>query len=1296
MAQPQLVVKIIANTAELLANLAAGQGAIEAYGPTIAKMKDTWALHSATIIQQAALITAAVEQVGASTLTASDAAKNVKVLDAAMAQMAQTGQAIPPLMQSTADALRQVADGATNAGKTWTDFVHSFNIEDAISNPMGTATEAVKAFATSFGIVGTLAVGIGTVFAAVGAAAYELTMKAADAGESFLNLSYKTGMSVVAASQWSGAMQIAGGNADQLSNAVFMLEKRFDDTGPAGDKARNAVTSLGISVEDFAALSPDQKVLALSAGFQALSPEISKAGIVFDLFGRQGREILPELMKPLGDLVDQSRALGTTWTEDDAKAAEALEMSLRALQLQFDTFLIAIGRDLIPALTGMLTILTDVKQAWNDLPAPIQNLIGGPLAGAANAAHDIGVGFSYAQAAMSVFRGTAGDLPPGLLAIGDGADAAAVKMKALNDQVKDAAYLAANLAGPMLAASVKGVGDAVSMSAAEEAAAIKSLTDVYVPLHAAAEQAAKDTAAYGKAWQTTEDDIQKVWGEAFVAEQQIDKNSLESKLNVLDQERQNAENAAAIKISEGTRSEDQLGALTFALEAKYAALSYTATMDAVRKIEDDKSAYSIAALEKVGVRAEDISKQQLAAMQRSANDTAKSIDQTTVLWDEYYALQEQLSGTEADHKIADIQKWADKSVLALKEDDANWMDHYNAIAAVAQAKIAVVVASYDPLAIAFKGLNADMRVAWAGTWDSALNGTMSFSTAFTTTIQQAIGDPFKKLLAGMLADWEQQLLGPMLASVKSTMSGVMGSMSGMLGGSTTTGGGGSGGTYNPDTGTFNDASGNVVNQGDSKDMGAFSWGTGSSALAGAGAMAGAGLLASSTSNPQTRGGQLLNGAATGAEYGAIAGPVGMAAGAVIGLVVALMQVDPAIKAAEADFAGFQKTTDTAFASTLTATQKLKDGSDTLALTIDEIGNAYAADGKTGVQAQADIKAALDATHVSAQAEDAALAKINATLVESAARTATISTEVTAVTTAAGQLGVKFPDALKASIVELEKMPGLTDAEKTALDKLTTNAAPNYASLTQMASTYGITLAGLGPTFEQANIDSTAKQIFNDFTSLKDAGADVGGVMLGMSTKISGLVDDSINFGVAIPENMRPLLQNLIDAGKLLDANGKAITDMTGITFEATPLDQGLTALEASLNALTTTLGGSVPDAFAAMATKASAAIATIPTTIDVSVNGSWNIPAPPVDLAPPQAAGGDYLVTRPTLFLAGEVPGSSERVSFSGATKASMNSGSGGMSTAAMESQLASIQQLLANQPRAMKLALKEALVMAA
>jgi hypothetical protein len=139
------------------------------------------------------------------------------------------------------------------------------------------------------------------------------------------------------------------------------------------------------------------------------------------------------------------------------------------------------------------------------------------------------------------------------------------------------------------------------------------------------------------------------------------------------------------------------------------------------------------------------------------------------------------------------------------------------------------------------------------------------------------------------------------------------------------------------------------------------------------------------------------------------------------------------------------------------------------------------------------------------------------------------------------------------------------------------ARPDFEQLASMAEQYGITLEGLGPQFEQGHLEDRAQQLFDDFDALTRAGGDVGGVLAGMSDEISNLVQDSLKFGTAIPDNMRPLIEELARSGQLLDENGVAITDIAGLEFEDTPLAEGLSTLNDTILALIDTLAG-VPDA----------------------------------------------------------------------------------------------------------------------
>jgi TP901 family phage tail tape measure protein len=145
-------------------------------------------------------------------------------------------------------------------------------------------------------------------------------------------------------------------------------------------------------------------------------------------------------------------------------------------------------------------------------------------------------------------------------------------------------------------------------------------------------------------------------------------------------------------------------------------------------------------------------------------------------------------------------------------------------------------------------------------------------------------------------------------------------------------------------------------------------------------------------------------------------------------------------------------------------------------------------------------------------------------------------------------GVKIPVGMQPILEQLIQMGLLTEENKRLMMGLSSQSVVDFKAMEEAANRYGINLAGLGSRFQQAKLDAAFKQVRTDFDLLVDGGADVGAVLDGMADEIEDLVQDSIKFGTTIPENMRPLIANLIEAGRLTDVNGEKLTDLSKLTF----------------------------------------------------------------------------------------------------------------------------------------------------
>jgi hypothetical protein len=128
-----------------------------------------------------------------------------------------------------------------------------------------------------------------------------------------------------------------------------------------------------------------------------------------------------------------------------------------------------------------------------------------------------------------------------------------------------------------------------------------------------------------------------------------------------------------------------------------------------------------------------------------------------------------------------------------------------------------------------------------------------------------------------------------------------------------------------------------------------------------------------------------------------------------------------------------------------------------------------------------------------------------------------------------------------------------------------------------AEKYGVDLQSLGDRFQPAKLTEEAGAIAAAFQRLTDGGADVGAAVAGMADEAQKLVDRAAETGAKLPDTMRPLIQHLIDSGRLLDENGERFTHIGQINF-ADPIVDSTQRIVDKLQELIDTLTGKLPQA----------------------------------------------------------------------------------------------------------------------
>lgn len=244
--------------------------------------------------------------------------------------------------------------------------------------------------------------------------------------------------------------------------------------------------------------------------------------------------------------------------------------------------------------------------------------------------------------------------------------------------------------------------------------------------------------------------------------------------------------------------------------------------------------------------------------------------------------------------------------------------------------------------------------------------------------------------------------------------------------------------------------------------------------------------------------------------------------------------------------------------------------------------------------------------------------------------------------AAADLGNTMPDALRPGIDKLVEMGVVSDDTRKRLGQIGNEGEISVADMKKAAEEFGISIDSLGPRFKQQQLTEESQRILKGINLLSAGGTDANVVLNGMRDEIQGVVTDSRKFGTQIPENMKPYIQSLIDAGDLVDENGNRLTDVSQLQF-GPPIEDQWDKIAKKLDELIDKVSKGL-----------AGAIVNIPDgrfNIQGVYTPPTNLPTTDTMLDNPQvelmADGGLGKVTKPTLFLAGEA--GPEEYAFSGA-----------------------------------------------
>lgn len=612
----------------------------------------------------------------------------------------------------------------------------------------------------------------------------ELVEHTIQTGNSLYEMSLKTGASVENLSALRYVASQTGIDFESFGNTLFKMEQALGASGAKADEMQKHLDVLGLNLQTLKNEKPDQAFIDIMSALEEMPNRADQAAAGMAIFGRGFKEMAGLTQESITDLIAEAQDLGLVMSTETAAAAHAAEIGFKGFSMQLEAVGMEVGATVLPALLALTKLVSgemhsaiegighpviDLRQTVEDV---IVKMLDWASAGISTAqfldnafqgtkamlfdieAKVVGVASAFigflgsAVAVADKIPGMRGDFTGLASSLQDSATWLGGFQQGLKDE-SDGAIDAAGKHAVLFDGLRTGIADMKDHFHDAFTKAGEEITDyadksksafggVGSDVEGAKDKVDKfgaamaDLASAGTTWQTTLEGI-----DGAVVQQSLAYLAAGVSANTL-------------KVVYGL-TEVQVKALERAHQ------DYVATLKEVQKVEDSKNANSLKGLEDLNVAQAKANKQQM-------DDTVRSITETEKLWVDYYDRIDAATLSATDYKKLKVQEWFDNEVLKLKDDDANWMAHYDALYATAQQKMSEITAQSDKYVQDTKKLLADLTDGPGGfvdTFATILVHSGSFGDAVKGVWAQLKGDTlniFSDLLSGIIHSFLDELL----------------------------------------------------------------------------------------------------------------------------------------------------------------------------------------------------------------------------------------------------------------------------------------------------------------------------------------------------------------------------------------------------------------------------------------------------------------------------------------------------------------------------------------------------------
>lgn len=180
---------------------------------------------------------------------------------------------------------------------------------------------------------------------AAGVAAFAVLNQQIGNVANFKDLEETTGASAESLASLSIAAGVAGTSVDEIANASLKLTKSLTGVDDESKAAGASLVALGLSIEEFKALDPVERIDALTKAFAKFEDGSEKSAVAMALFGKTGAEQL-KVFKAL----EEQGGRTTVLTQQQIDQADAYADAQAKLKAEFEQFAQVQSAQLIPVL----------------------------------------------------------------------------------------------------------------------------------------------------------------------------------------------------------------------------------------------------------------------------------------------------------------------------------------------------------------------------------------------------------------------------------------------------------------------------------------------------------------------------------------------------------------------------------------------------------------------------------------------------------------------------------------------------------------------------------------------------------------------------------------------------------------------------------------------------------------------------------------------------------------------------------------------------------------------------------